>query len=98
MNRRFLLASVAVLSAGRVVAQQLSPTAPAPSASTDARQAHIRDTTAFGSLSLLLSRIAQPKVTNPPLKQFAEFEIAEQETIADVLKALQTKAAQRAVI
>jgi len=53
---------------------------------------------AFGSLSLLLSRIAEPKVTQPLLKQFAMFEIAEQETIADVLTSLQTNAAPRGVI
>ena len=55
MNRRLLLASIATLSASRVVAQSTSPPAPAPSAMTDAREKHIRDTTAFGSLSLLLS-------------------------------------------
>jgi putative membrane protein len=93
MNRRLLLASIATLPASRVVAQKLSPTAPAPSALTDARQKHIKETTAYGSLSLLLSRAAKPKVTHPMLKQFVDFEIAEQETVADVLKAIQTNAA-----
>jgi putative membrane protein len=93
MNRRLLLASIAALPASRVLAQAASPPAPAPSASTDARQKHIRDTTAYGSLSLLQSRIAKPKVTHPMLKQFAEFEIAEQETVADALKAIQSNAA-----
>jgi hypothetical protein len=95
MNRRFLLASIATLSAGRVVAQTMNPPAPAPSAPTDAQHKHIMDTMAVGSLSLLLSRVAQPKVTHPLLKQFAQFEIAEQETVADVLKAIQTHAAPR---
>ena len=93
MNRRFLLASVAALSAGQAVAQQLSPPAPAPSAMTDARQKHIRDTTAFGSLSLLLSRTAKSKVSHPLLKQFVDFEIAEQETVGGILKAIETNAA-----
>jgi putative membrane protein len=84
MNRRLLLASIAALPASRVLAQSTSQPAPAPSASTDARQKHIRDTTAYGSLSLLLSRMA---------KQFVDFEIAEQETVADALKAIQTNAA-----
>jgi putative membrane protein len=75
MNRRLLLASIATLSASRVVAQSTSPPAPAPSAMTDAREKHIRDTTAFGSLSLLLSRMAKSKVTHPLLKQFVDFEI-----------------------
>ncbi len=98
MNRRFLLASIATLSAGPVFAQKMTPPAPAPSAGTDAQQRHLRDTIAYGSLSLLLSRMAQPKVTHPELKQFAEFEIAEQETVADVLKALQTNAAPKGTI
>jgi putative membrane protein len=92
MNRRLLLASIATVSASRAVAQSMSPPAPAPSATTDAQQKHIRDTMAIGSLSLMLSRIALPKVTQPMLKQFAQFEIAEQETVADVLKAIQTNA------
>ena len=55
MNRRFLLASIATLSASRVVAQQMNPPAPTPSAGTDAQHKHLRDTMAVGSLSLLLS-------------------------------------------
>ena len=47
----------------------------------------------YGSLSLLLSRVAKSKVTHPMLKQFVDFEIAEQETVADALKAIQTNAA-----
>ena len=93
MNRRLLLASIATLPATRVIAQSTSPPAPAPSASTDTQQKHIRDTMAYGSLSLLLSRVAKSKVTHPMLKQFVDFEIAEQETVADALKAIQTNAA-----
>ena len=93
MNRRLLLASIAALPASQVVAQSTSQPAPAPSASTDARQKHIRDTTAYGSLSLLLSRMAKSKVTHPLLKQFVDFEIAEQETVGGILKAIQTNAA-----
>jgi putative membrane protein len=93
MNRRFLLASIATLSAGRVVAQQLSQPAPAPSAGTEAQQKHVRDTMAYGSLSLLLSRMAKPKVSHPLLKQFVDFEIAEQETVGGILKAILTNAA-----
>ena len=40
-----------------------------------------------------LSRIALPKANNALLKQFIEFEIAEQETVADILKTLQTNGA-----
>src|ERR1700727_3410033 len=93
MNRRFLLASIATLSAGQAFAQKMSPTAAAPSAMTDAQQKHIQETTAYGSLSLLLSRTAKSKVTHPLLKQFVDFEIAEQETVGGILKAIQTNAA-----
>jgi putative membrane protein len=98
MNRRLLLASIATLTAGRVVAQNMNPPAPAPSAGTDAQHKHIMDTMAVGSLSLLLSRIAQTKATHPLLKQFTQFEIAEQETVADVLKAIQTNAAPKGAV
>jgi len=93
MNRRLLLASIATLSAGQAFAQKMSPTAPAPSAMTDAQQKHIQETMAYGSLSLLLSRIAKSKVTHPLLKQFVDFEIGEQETVGGILKAIQTNAA-----
>ncbi len=88
MNRRLLLASIAVLPATRALAQ--TNAAPAPSA---ARDKHIKDTLTIGSLSLMLSRIALPKINNSQLKQFAQFEIAEQETVADVLNAIRTNAA-----
>ena len=65
---------------------------------TDARQKHIKETMAYGSLSLLLSRMAKPKVSHPLVKQFVDFEIAEQETVADVLKAIQTNAAPSGTI
>jgi len=41
----------------------------------------------------MLSRIALPKVNYSRLKQFADFEIADQETAADVLNAIKTSAA-----
>ena len=98
MNRRFLIASIATLPASGVLAQTMTPPAPAPSAGIDAQYKHITDTMAVGSLSLLLSRIAEPKVTHPLLKQFAQFEVAEQETVADVLQAIQTNAAPKGTI
>jgi len=41
---------------------------------------------AFGSLSLLLSRMAKSKVTHPLLKRFVDFEIAEQETVGGIFE------------
>jgi putative membrane protein len=99
MNRRLLLASIATMAASRVAAQSTQAPAPAQTVAppapegglSGAQQKHINETMAVGSLSLMLSRIAQPKVKHPLLKQFVEFEIAEQETVADVLKAIRTK-------
>lgn len=107
MNRRLLLASLAAMPVSRIVAQTTAPQpqpapapvpteappAPVPGGPSGAQQKHMTDTLAVGALSLMLSRIAQPKVRHPLLKQFVEFEIAEQETIADVLKAIRTNAA-----
>ena len=105
MNRRLLLASIATVAASRVAAQTpappsapaqtIAPPAPAPSGLSDAQRKHINDTMAVGSLSLMLSRIALPKANNALLKQFVEFEIAEQETVADILKTIQTNAPDR---
>ena len=69
-------------------ATSATPAGKAPQLSA-MRQTHIKDTMAVGSLSLMLSRIAAPKVNTAALKQFTGFEIAEQETIASILKAIQ---------
>ncbi|MGO9419300.1 DUF4142 domain-containing protein [Roseiarcus sp.] len=103
MNRRLILTSIASFAAAPVFLQQAlaqNATAPAPAPApapagaeapqlSAARQTHIKDTVTVGSLSLMLSRIARAKVNTPMLKQFTEFEIAEQETVASILKAIQ---------
>ncbi|RYB07058.1 DUF4142 domain-containing protein [Lichenibacterium ramalinae] len=102
MERRILLAGLltgaagATLASRAALAQATTPPAPAPapamkmdmpvSGLSDAVKAHIKDTMAVGSLSLLTSRIAQAKLKHPMGKQFADFEAAEQDGIADVLK------------
>jgi putative membrane protein len=53
-----------------------------------AEQKHMMDTMAVGSMSLVASRIAVKKVRDEDIKEFAEFEVAEQETIADVLTSM----------
>jgi putative membrane protein len=53
-----------------------------------AEQKHMVDTMAAGSMSLVASRIAVKKVRDDDVKEFAEFEVAEQETIADVLASM----------
>ncbi len=45
---------------------------------------------AIGALTLLVSRMAQERIKVPKLKKFAQLEVAEQETLGEVLKALQT--------
>ncbi len=78
------------------------PLAPAPAMKmdmpaagmSDAVKAHIKDTMTVGSLSLMTSRIAQSKLKHPMGKQFADFEVAEQNTIADILKSRMMQSAK----
>jgi predicted outer membrane protein len=51
---------------------------------------HMQRTMMVGSLALLTSRVAEKKAQNAAVKQFAQFEIAEQETVAEVLKSMQS--------
>jgi putative membrane protein len=53
---------------------------------------YIRQTLAASSLSLAASRMAQEKLQADDLREFAQLETAEQETLADVLKSLQNPA------
>ena len=92
MNCRLLLTSIAALAASPALAQNNSSTSGPASAQSAAKQKYIKDTLAVGSMSLILSRMALPKVNDAHLKQFTRFEIAEQETVADVLNALKTNA------
>jgi putative membrane protein len=50
---------------------------------------HIQDTLRIGALALATSKVALEKAQHPLVKQFAQFEIAEQQTIAEVLDAIQ---------
>jgi putative membrane protein len=53
---------------------------------------YIRQTLAAGSLSLAASRMAQAKLRADDLREFAQLETAELETLVDVLKSLQKPA------
>jgi len=55
----------------------------------DAENKYVKALMPVGSLSLATSRVAMQKATDANVKEFARFEVAEQETIADVVKALQ---------
>ncbi|WP_238313105.1 DUF4142 domain-containing protein [Methylobacterium crusticola] len=54
----------------------------------EAEAKHAADTLAVGAMSLAASRVALKKAKDDDVKEFAQFEVAEQETIADVLKAM----------
>ena len=51
-------------------------------------QKHMMETMAAGSMSLAASRVAVKKARDEDVQQFAEFEVAEQETTADVLNSM----------
>ncbi len=54
----------------------------------EAEMTHTEETGKLGSMSLLQSRLAATKATDPKVKMFAEFEVAEQETVGDILKSM----------
>jgi putative membrane protein len=86
LQRRTLLAAVAVAAASPALAQN---TARGNRGNmSNAEEQYIQQTMATGSLSLALSRLAEQKVQSPKLKEFSRFEVAEQETVADVLASL----------
>jgi putative membrane protein len=80
MNRRHMLTALPA------AALLLSGVALAQSENADAK--HIADTSRVGSLALLTSRLAKQRASNAEVKQFANFEVAEQETAANVLTSI----------
>lgn len=95
MHRRQILSSAAALSAGLIAtsafAQTTSKTTD-PEKMGEAETRHATMTMKVGALSLATSRIAEKKETGPMVAQFAMFEVAEQETIADVLNSMKRSA------
>jgi putative membrane protein len=84
LQRRTFLAGLTAIAAGPASAQ-------APQGGmTQAETQYITSTLKAGSLSLATSRLALKQAQEPKLKEFAQFEVAEQETVADVLKSLQS--------
>lgn len=93
MNRRILLAAVAAAAAAPAAAQTgpASPmggsAAPAPGAKLGNLEVeHGKKTTIAGAAALETSRIALQKARDPGVKQFAQFEVEEQTTLAGVLE------------
>ncbi len=52
---------------------------------------HMERTMALGSASLAQSRIAVEKAQNARVKMFAQFEVAEQETIAEIIRSMRSR-------
>jgi putative membrane protein len=81
--RRTILVALAAMAATSSLAQTKTPGTPA------ARdQEYVRQSLAASSLSLAISRIASQKAQTDDLKEFAQLEEGEQETLAGVLKSL----------
>lgn len=90
MERRSVLAGLLTGAAGTAWAGAAAVAQSVPDMAaglSEAARAHLRDTLAAGALSLAISRIALGKLKHPMTRQFADFEVAEQTTLADVLKA-----------
>jgi putative membrane protein len=91
VDRRSIVAAGTLLPmfASSLLAQTSGP-APGPAVeSGPAEKQHMAETMRAGSLALLTSRLARDKAKDKLVKQFADFEIAEQQTIAEVIKAVQ---------
>lgn len=91
MQRRVLILAGAatMLSAAPLLAQTRGPSPGAADQPGPADTKYIQDTMRVGSASLATSRIAAQKAQNASVKQFATFEVAEQETMAEVLKSME---------
>jgi len=84
--RRTVLATLAAVAAHPSLAQ--TELGPAPGGEVRPDEQYMRESSAIGSFSLAVSRIAQEKAQMDDLKEFAQLEVAEQETLADVLRSL----------
>ncbi len=83
--RRTILAALAVVVATSSLAQTQ---ADKPDAAAAPDQEYVRQSLAASSLSLAISRIASQKAQADDLKEFAQLEEGEQETLVGVLRSL----------
>ena len=92
MDRRSLIAGFAVVVPILGTTKPVFAAQPGEPGSNlrDLDQRHLNDTMRLGAASLLSSRIAQQKASSEAVRQFAEFESAEQETIAEAIKGIDT--------
>jgi putative membrane protein len=95
MERRHLLTGLAVaLAATPAFAQRDTPQAEPPQGQAasgqigDAEMRHLLDTMAVGMIALETARVGADKAREAEVKRFAEAEVAEQTTIAEVLRSM----------
>jgi putative membrane protein len=110
MDRRALLAGIAVSSVTLPVVAQTggsSATQQVPGAAaggmsrtggqmSQADMQHMQQTMMLGMVAMESSRLAQQKAQNAELKQFAQFEVEEQQTLSEVLRSMMEPAATAA--
>jgi predicted outer membrane protein len=60
----------------------------------EAEKEHAMQTLAIGTVALETAEVAEQKGQNPWVKRFAKYEVAEQTTIAEILKSLGAKPAK----
>lgn len=90
MNRRELMGLAALAAAPLALAATQGRAAESDMAMDEAEKKHATDTKMVGTLSLAASRVATTKASDAMVKQFAGWEVAEQETIADILKTMES--------
>ncbi|MDQ0458105.1 DUF4142 domain-containing protein [Rhizobium paknamense] len=90
MHRRHIIQSLAVAGALPAFLAVRTASAQSPASLGENEKKHAEATKRIGSLSLLTSRLAEGQANDAMVKQFAKFEVAEQETIADILKSMES--------
>lgn len=88
MDRRHLLAGLVVMAASPAFAQQSTGVGASDEQMGQAEQRHAAETLAAGAVALEMSRIAMEKAQDEWVKKFAQYEVAEQDTMAEVLTSL----------
>jgi putative membrane protein len=93
MRRRTLLTALAAagVSSTALAQNRTQQHQTQPGEMGKAETDHMQRTMKTGSLALATSQVAMQKAQNPRLKQFAQFEVAEQQTVAEVLKSMQNE-------
>jgi putative membrane protein len=89
MDRRIALAALGTFAAAPLAGRALAQSGGPAQRPGNLNVRHLEDTMQVGTVALATSRMALEKARDAHVRQFAQFEIAEQETVAAVLKAMQ---------